>query len=165
VDVLTPYALITAQATKLTEKTQGLVEGRVNSRREGAGLICHTFDLYAPVLTFRYTLFRLWHQEAMVYPVLIFGGREKMPSPSDIATYLAGRAMGGIDPIWTEEQLVNALQNAFTGPQVVPVIHSLIARSNEVRVGAAPVLEAEEVAQTGQESVPTDPSPPGGAEE
>ena len=56
VEILTPYAILRAQATKLTERTQGIVEGKVRSREVAPSLICHTFELLAPVLSFRYTL-------------------------------------------------------------------------------------------------------------
>lgn len=144
VDVLTPYAVLSAQATKLTEKTQGLVEGRVTTRALPPGLWLHIFDLVAPVLSFRYTLFRLWHRESMPYPAVLWRGREPSTKPSDIARALSeDRMEPGSDLIWNEEKLLHALQGVFQNPVTLSVVESLISRSNEVRQGGAPKLETE----------------------
>jgi hypothetical protein len=164
VDVLTPYAVISAQATKLKERTQGLVEGLVSSRAVPPGLICHTFDLFAPVLSFRYTLFRLWHQESMPYPVALWASQESPSTPpADIARALSDiRSSVASDVVLDEEALIIRLRNEFEHPTTRTVIGSLIARSNEFRTGSAPEVEIEtpgtdEGSTEAQSLAPNDP--------
>ncbi len=175
VEILTPYAILRAQATKLTERTQSIVEGQVRSRAVAPSLICHTFDLIAPVLSFRYTLLRLWHRETMVYPVLLTAGLDKSLNPNKIAEIIEGNLIHkplhmsreeaafllppapgvsheasalGTDLSMDEAALLGSLSRIFADASTGTVISSLIARTNESRDGVGPVLEPDDTPGT-----------------
>jgi hypothetical protein len=163
VDVLTPFAILSAQAMKLTERTQGIVEGRVRSRSVSPGLICHAFELFAPVLEFRYPLFDLWHNESFVYPALITERAKSRMGPDDVVAAFEGRlVVGAAEPIRDGTALLDALRRVFAYHKTVSVISSLIARSNEARQGGAPVIEADDTPEVdGTPETESEPSQEG----
>ncbi len=153
VEILTPYAILRAQATKLTERTQGIVEGHVRSRAVARSLICHTFDLLAPVLSFRYTLLRLWHRETMVYPVLITQGLDNSLNPIKILQLIEGEFVHSAFGLSRDEDtLLKNLSQIFTDASSGTVISSLIARTNEARDGGGPILERDDTPEFDDEA-------------
>jgi hypothetical protein len=150
-------------------------------------LICHTFDLLAPVLSFRYTLLRLWHREAMVYPVLITEGLDASLNPNKIAQIIEGKLIHKPSDLSTvlgppprvfpaveaqvpdlsmdEAALLERLSRIFAHASTGTVISSLIARTNESREGVGPILEPDDTPGTDDESSEAESEASDGAEE
>jgi hypothetical protein len=89
VDSVTPLAILNAQATKLAEKTKGLLEAEVTTHEEQEPvpqpgvvdvsrplskiLLVHEFDVIAPALqNYRHRIMSVKHSPELCYPCRIF---------------------------------------------------------------------------------------------
>ncbi len=126
VDGLPPVVILKAQASKLAEKTMGIVEAEVITDitdEWGANTKVHSLDLIAPALgNYKHRVLQLVHRDLLVYPLRI-------------------RAMEGEQERSVQDQsaLIQAVSEILRSPGVKNVIDSLIVRSNEAtgRVGVA----------------------------
>src|SRR5688500_2174304 len=67
IEVVPPITVLREQANWLTDKTQGVLEGRVASGNAG-GKLSHRFSVVAPSLDYSYELFSVEHPLEM-YPL------------------------------------------------------------------------------------------------
>ena len=133
VDVRPPYAVLSVQARNLTERTQGVVEARVRSSKTKTDpiLVRHSFELTASFLNYRHRLFSAWHQESLVYPVIISTWlREQEPTQSELVQFFQKAvAIGGVAVANDETALMETLRNLFTSERVTTLLNSLLASS------------------------------------
>ena len=66
----TPHSILQAQASALSKKTKGLVEGEMKSSQGSGGDFVHQLYLIAPVLDYRFHLLTVTHAIDL-YPVNI----------------------------------------------------------------------------------------------
>lgn len=135
VDVLTPAAILNAQATLLKQKTQGIVIGEVTSTENDNGVVTLAFDLRAPAAgNMRATVLYVRHAKSFVYPALVtaaelvardgrYEGNMQWGDEKDEMSLLAP----------TDDEFFKLLTKALRSPSVMSRIQSLIARSNEAR--------------------------------
>jgi hypothetical protein len=152
IEALSPYVILRGQATKLTERMHGMVEGLVRSRMEGAGLVCHTFEIVAPVLPYRFTLFRAWHQDQIVYPVVVTTGVSSPIPPEEILRVLKGSYFNDRvgNPIPDEAGLYQRLSDIVSAAPTVSLINSLVAQTNDRREGISPTFETDDIPGPGE---------------
>jgi hypothetical protein len=75
--IVTPASILKTQATALSQKTNGLLQGEVRTSAN-QGALYHQFILVVPALeNYRYGLLRIRHTLANVYPVYI----DERPEP------------------------------------------------------------------------------------
>ncbi|MGH7171820.1 MAG: hypothetical protein ACRELG_16205 [Gemmataceae bacterium] len=134
--VLTPLAILRFQAGQLRQRTNGLLEAEVQSSERVDSRMQHSFDLIAPALNrYRYRLFTVDHEQQMVYPVRVdFPEQESVEDPPR-----GGRSLKLPASDWatTQDEFLKEIARILQSPRVRSVIHSLLARSNEVQ-GNAP---------------------------
>jgi hypothetical protein len=132
VKVLTPVAILRAQASSLRRKTQGLVVAELDTRTS-AEYVRHHFDLIAPAANgYRERILTAAHSSKKVYPVTVtaecFAARFNHLSPSL-------RVLGGPPrnerTAATQEAFIGLVKEVLQSPEVRGTIESLIAQSNE----------------------------------
>jgi hypothetical protein len=68
---LPPVVILRLQASRLAERTRGLLEAEVRSTSGSAGQFNYTFELVAPALDdYRFPLFSI-HHDINLYPVVV----------------------------------------------------------------------------------------------
>jgi len=118
--VLTPAAILKAQATILGERTKGVLEAEVSSRpeqtKEGQLVTVYDFDVIAPALNgYRKTILRVEHGKDIIYPVYI-------------------KSLGpGIPQAANDQKFLEVLGSHLQSQPVMSLIQTLIARSNEAQ--------------------------------
>ena len=118
VDVLSPLAILRAQASLLEQKTKGLLRAEVTTNVVEKKDVQHQFDIVAPALNkYRYRVLVASHKPDLVYPVVI----RWSPDAYEIE--------------YSESELLHALGNILSSVSVRSVIDSLIAKSNEAKDG------------------------------
>ena len=134
--VLTPLAILRFQAGQLRQRTNGLLEADVQSSERVDGRMQHSLDLIAPALNrYRYRLFTVDHEQQMVYPVRVdFPEEEDIKDPTGEWRSLK---MPGSEWATTQDEFLKKIARILQSPRVRSVIHSLLARTNEVQ-GNAP---------------------------
>ena len=117
--VLTPAAILKAQATNLGEQTKGVLEAEVSRReestKEGQTIIIYDFDVIAPALNgYRKTILQVNHAKDAIYPVYI-------------------KSLGtGIPQAANDQRFLEVLGSHLQSQSIVSLLQTLIARSNEV---------------------------------
>jgi len=108
------------QAALLGQKTQNLVEARVDTRADpyaGAGQFVHTFKLVVPTLDdYTYDLFEVSHPVSL-YPVTAHG-------PGRSLAYMAGKR----DELNTEDEFKNWLKDRLGSDETKKIIGNLLAQ-------------------------------------
>ena len=118
-DVLPPLAILRAQAGLLGKITKGILEAEVTSVAKD-DVVRHQLDVIAPALDgYRHRLLVVEHESHLVYPAII--------DPDSNEAEFAQ----------TPQNFINRLQTLLNSGQVLSVITSLIARSNEVTANPA----------------------------
>jgi hypothetical protein len=136
VDVLSPLAILRAQAAQLGRMTKGLLKAEVATTTGTNKWVQHQLDLMAPVLDYyRHRVLTARHHMDMVYPVTVDAECFNDPTGSP--------ELGSSREAPTEEEFIQLVRQALQSNEVKLVIQSLIARSNEFR-GTPPLAEDEE---------------------
>jgi hypothetical protein len=144
VRVLTPLAILRAQASLLRRKTQGLVEAVVDTRTSKES-IRHHLDLIAPAVNgYRERMLTATHSPNRVYPVTV-AAECFFPKGGNAATLLAAI----IDKLpeneriaGTQDDFIKLVKEVLQSLQVRGAIESLIAQSNEAKSSEAVPLES-----------------------
>lgn len=126
-DVTTPVSILRRQATALSEKTKGLVEGHVESevlsrtnRRTGdrSDMVSLQFYVVAPVVQrYRRLIFTVQHDAVEMYPATI---------TSEIDPAVNSRV------IESEMELLNKLTGEFQSDKFKAIVRGLLILSREV---------------------------------
>jgi hypothetical protein len=129
VNTLTPSAVLRAQAGMLGKMTKGILTAQVTALERDNDRIEHTLDLRAPALeNYRYRVLTAYHRKNLVYPVTVSaecfeqGGSKEYYDHNE--GWVSPEASG-------ETEFIELVGSVLRSPEVVSVIHSLIARSNE----------------------------------
>ncbi len=127
VEVLSPLAILHAQATNLEQMTKGLLQAEITQVVGEEGTTFYRLDIVAPALgSYRHGLFAISHQKEMVYPVkFVLPDGQSMP----LYTHLNGSG----EIAETEAEFLEKLKEVLRSSSVNAVIQSIIARSNEVQ--------------------------------
>lgn len=136
-DVVTPLAIMGYQAGQLRARTQGLLEGEVQTALDD-GWTHHYFDLIAPALDrYRYRLFTARHRNEMVYPVIVESVclEEKNQGSALLQALknpeLLGEKNGGPQEAATQREFIELVGRILRSNHAKSVIQSLIAQSND----------------------------------
>jgi len=121
-EVVSPVVILRTQAIALSSVTKGVLEARVTTV-EGEESMAHDLDIVAPALGYEHRILTVAHGKELVYPATLMA----MTSP--------GEAFRG--ECFSEHDLIVGLREVLSSPGVKSVIHSLIARSNELQLKAA----------------------------
>jgi hypothetical protein len=118
VDVLSPLAILRAQAGLMGQMTRGLIEAEVTTTATEHGRVEHQLDLIAPALDgYRQRILIASHDEESVYPVGLYW-YETDDNMEDGDAY-------------NDDEFIQAVGKALRSGAVRAVIASLIYRSNE----------------------------------
>jgi hypothetical protein len=128
--VLTPISILKFQAVRLTEKSRGMIEGRIRTSIL-ANQLSHSFLLVAPFLDgYECELLQIRHFLDLVYPVRIYW--RGAPSIQSIA---------GDMVILTEDERCEIANSQFELEQILAkvlgakdtlaIVQSMLAQSNE----------------------------------
>lgn len=142
VDVITPYAILQAQASRLSELTQGLLRAEITNSKTSNKAMFYHFDVIAPVLNnYRHTLLVVEQSPTRAYPVKVEGISEKSDKIWRRDVHPAaglGSMVKGVgerdekeDLIYTNEEFINRVGEILQSAQAQRIITSLITRSNE----------------------------------
>ena len=120
-DVISPLAILRAQATRLQEMTQGILEAQVTSSFDDKeDKVSHQFNIVAPALgDYSHRILTAIHAKNMFYPVTVY-----------TIAYLHEYSKDGV-AAYSQEQWIDLLRKIFASNEVIAVIQSLIARSND----------------------------------
>lgn len=118
--MLTPMAIMRAQATILRERTKNLLEAEIVSRDVPTNRLKHTFVLIAPALErYSYSLFTVEHEKNLVYPAAV-------ESPA-----LDTRFPDEVVEASSQDEFTQIMGAILKHDKTKAVISSLLARSNE----------------------------------
>ena len=129
-NVLTPVAILRAQAGMLSQMTKGLLEAEVIAS-EGGHESEYALTLIAPALEgYRHQLVVVRHNPSLVYPATL---EAECFGPGQSAEQKAGKNGGGDSEATalSDNEFTELLRVALQSPEVNCVVLSLIARSNE----------------------------------
>jgi len=154
VKVLSPLAILRAQAGPLAQKTRGLLQVQIETTETTGGRLLHQFDLVATALNnFRRRILIAKHHKDLVYPVII-EAECFIPEGNDPIASMAQR-MSTLS-FQRTNQLAEGERRAVTAPefidlvgevlhsfQVRALIQSLIARSNDQIAATEPASPSE----------------------
>jgi hypothetical protein len=133
--IVTPAAILRAQAALLGEKTKGLLEGTIETSSANND-IYHRFVIKVPALgNYRYMLFKV-HHPATLYPVFVDQEPTIPRSPfmpdfvmPDLTSALAARALG-LDGLVNEDALKAWLRRTFASEATKLIIANLCAQAS-----------------------------------
>lgn len=137
-DQLSPLAILRLQATKLSQKTGGLLSAEVVSGREsvsdedltiapsGAEAV-HRFEVIAPRLDgYRYQMFVCRHDSELVYPAYI--------EDDDAHELRQGESIRAA----TQDEFVALVRKVFASKKHVGAISSMLAKIAELNTASVP---------------------------
>jgi len=139
-DVLPPAVILRAQESFLTKRTQGILEAKVFTVANESQLQ-HHLDLIAPALEhYRITLLTANHKREMVYPVTVTSEAFVKGSQSVVTAVKAevNSPPANQRQATTQEEFIQLVREALHSNEVVGMMQSLIARSNEGRIAGQP---------------------------
>ena len=139
VDVLSPIAILRAQAVPLMQKTKGLLQAEVETITSESGRVQHQFDLVAPALNhFRRRILVATHQIDLVYPVVVEAEcfepvkRTGSIAANDALVFLSPNGLFENERrAATDQEFIKLVGEVFHSIEVRSLIASLIARSND----------------------------------
>ena len=147
--VLTPVAILRAQASEIRKLTQGVLDAEVSVSTNDKDRVWYVLDLIAPALSkYRYRVLSVGHQKDMVYPTHIQAKCYEPPDGSLIPVECRRNPASresiilaeGYNP-WrsaaTDEEFMTYVGEVLRSKEVHAIINSLIARSNETSVPPA----------------------------
>jgi len=132
---VSPASILRHQASILSEKTRGMLEGDVTTKSERTAII-HSFYVVAPALdNYRYELFRIAHPVTL-YPIRVLAGPNSHETISVDASAAVASDFDGIGTyernreLPTEKEFLEWLRSAFTAEQTKKVIDALLAQTS-----------------------------------
>lgn len=117
--VSTPFAILNYQAAQLARRTKGTLQGHVQTRAGQNGKKTeHAFDVVVPALNrYHYRLFRVYHDAELAYPAAVQVDEDEIVEAP------------------TEAEFLDTIGKVLRSTRIRSVLHSLIARVNEVQAG------------------------------
>ncbi len=123
-EVLTPLTIMKHQAGLLREKTNGLLCAEVRTENE-SGEVKHTFEIIVAALdNYRYQLFQISHASDLVYPATVIA--DSLLDPFANVEYPQAAS---------QDELFDLISVVLNAKDAKSVLHSLIARANEITKG------------------------------
>ena len=119
--IVPPLAILRRQAAILGERTQGLLEGQVDTLTEG-DQFRQLFYIVAPSLGYRYKLFEVWHG-VEGYPVYTTNEARKPVLP----TFGMGPSPLKLD---TPDEFIEWLRQTLNSEETRRVVGSLLSQVN-----------------------------------
>jgi hypothetical protein len=124
--MVTPAAILRAQAAVLAERTKGILEAAVETSSVGDEFY-HRFVIKAPALgNYRYELFQV-HHPATLYPVVINKDATRRPGGSSLAVV----PIEGSDELRDEQTLRSWLRSVFASEASKRIIANLYAQASQ----------------------------------
>ena len=138
-DAIMPLAIMKHQAGQLRARTSGLLEAEVKTTKGEGGILNHEFWIVAPALNrYRFLLFSIQHDPDFVYPVTVVWRPDPPDRPGLSAVQLPKgiveslQEVVGFPQASSRNEFEDALTKIFSDRKTKRIIHSLIARINEV---------------------------------
>src|SRR5262245_16836202 len=134
--VLPPIAILKAQEGVLAQRTHGMLQAKLTSTETNT-LVQHQLDLIAPSLNFyRERLLSAPDDRERVYPVTVtaecFVPRSSRQAEAVTAFERARNPLAGERLAATDEEFIRLVREVLQSGEVRALIHSLIARINEL---------------------------------
>lgn len=142
--IVTPVAILRAQASQLRRLTQGVLDAEVTVRYDSDGQVVLGLEIIARGLhDYRHRLLSVRHQPDEVYPATVFSGILKetktvaepniwgMERPSNLSNQRKVTEEAEQKVAYTEEKFLAILKEVLQAPETIAALQSLIVRSNE----------------------------------
>ena len=155
VDVRTPVAILRTQATRLGQRTQGLLVGEVTVTTGENNQVVLGLEVIVPALNnYRYRLLSVQHAQDAIYPAKVaangFTVTESVPGnilsfsgPTTVTKHVATKTAH------SEGDFIHIVHEALQAPETTALLQSLIFRSNE----ATSALTLQEVADENEQEI------------
>lgn len=138
-EVLSPAVILRTQASLLGQMTRGILEAEVvtdqkNEPEDEDDMVDLGLFVVAPALdNYRHQLIRVIHQVQLVYPATViaecFGSGKSAFLEKNVYGGISGRAIATSDT-----EFIDIVRMVLRSPEANSVIHSLIARSNDLKL-------------------------------
>jgi hypothetical protein len=143
VDVLSPVAILRAQAGHFQQASMGLLRAEV-STTTGDNRVSHQMDIVAPALgNYRHAILTVRHSADMPYPATVYdagtgstGGQTK---PTLCISLLPPQPFEA----YSEKEFVEKVSSILNSGTVIALIQSLLARSSEATAPPTPEAISE----------------------
>ncbi len=138
-NILSPRQILAAQASVLTELTNGVLIGELAENKREDKEIVFTLDMFAPAINYRHRVLIAKHSPTLLYPVLLDADifRAKGLAASLVPSTALREIIEGKKPASqadSDDELVRLVEKVLKSSEVVSKAQSLIALSNEVRI-------------------------------
>ena len=155
--VLTPAAILRVQATQLAQRTQGVLIGEVVSETQDNQVVLG-FDVIAPALrNYRHRLLTVQYAKNAKYPALVKGAGLTTMVTETYTNLLYNSSRKeqvsksvGEKIVFSENSLVDALQQVLGAPETIAVLQSLIIQSTDEPVSHS--SKNEDIAEEGEQT-------------
>src|SRR5260221_6227988 len=147
-DVLTPIAILRTQATRLSQKTQGLVVSEVTVTTGENDQVILGLEVIAPALNnYRYRLLSVQYGTGEIYPVRV--SARVLRITETVRSLLPYQADQKIEkPVeqkmaHSDNEFIRIVTEVLQAPETVALLQSLIVRSNEATSDSIPAGEED----------------------
>ena len=142
-NVLTPVAILRTQATRLGQRTGGVLVGEVTVVTGENKQVVLSLELIVPALNnYRYRLLSVRHAQDAIYPAEVSAKSLKssvtLPVPKSVAmfpdsfpSYTPNTIITDAETAYSEKEFISIVQKALRAPETIAFMQSLIVRSNE----------------------------------
>lgn len=135
-DVRTPVAILRTQATRVGQRTQGLLVAEVTVTTGENDQVVLGLELIVPALNnYRYRLLSVQHAQDAIYPAKVSAKGLKITIKEPNMFPLRGDKISTqqVDTkmAYSEENFISIVQEALQAPETIAFMQSLIVRSNE----------------------------------
>ena len=130
--ILSPFAILRAQAEALKEQTNSILVPEINSEEHGSR-IKHTLLIVVPPLDgFRYSALEIAHHKISPYPVYSLGPGFRHLEDEFNNYVLNGVRVSGLVGAHNQDEFIEVLSKMLTHPSLVGTLQGLIARVGDL---------------------------------
>lgn len=140
VDVVPPLVILNEQAEALSKRTGGIIKVLMLQSSVGP-FVQHSLDLWAPAIGFRHRLLLVRYDQTMPYPVVVIAeplsndlDHHDLDQPDQSTWKLSEIETKQARLAYTPKDVRDLLKKIFNSPTIRPVLFSMVARSNEVKL-------------------------------
>jgi hypothetical protein len=149
IDILTPIAILRSQATRLSQKTQGLLVAETTVTTGSNNQIMLGLEVVAPALNnHRQRLLSVQYTKDEIYPARVSARGFRITETTRSTSLLSAdkTITKSVDEktAYSDNEFIKIVQEALQAPETVALLQSLIARSNEATSDSPPTDEEDE---------------------
>lgn len=154
VDVRTPVAILRTQATRLGQRTQGLLIGEVTITTGENNQVVLGLEVIVPALNnYRYRLLSVQHAQDAIFPAKVSANGFKIDVTEFGMLLQNSRTVTkhvNTKTAYSEGDFIDIVHEALQAPETTALMQSLIVRSNEEK-SASPLQEVDDENEEGIE--------------